>query len=194
MKNEKKELFVTEISLEDFLALNLVGYENRKHYFRKKHETENSIRPEQEVLSSDTGEWVKDSTGRNHWVTYDDVYSRILWDEVHLNDIVLENIKFSKEQGWNAPICVAIHEEVFLPEEEFRKLENYEVDFDLRKEKSLYESAYLDKYLTRAGMQTYLIRCGIKHLYSKRNYFYTTDGYFQVDKRETKAIYLIHWN
>lgn len=193
MKNEKKELFVTEISLEDFLALNLVGYEHKKHYYRKKFETENSIRPEQEISCSDTGEYVTDSKGNKHWVSYNDVYSKLTWDLVHLNDVVLENIRFSKEQGWNEPICVAIHEEVSLPEKDFRKLNSDEIDWELRKQHCLFESAYLDKYLTRGGMQTYLIRCDVKHLYSKRNYFYTTDDYFQIDKRETKAVYLIHY-
>ena len=40
MQNEKKELFITEISLNDFLALNLIGYEQRKHYYRKGEEGE----------------------------------------------------------------------------------------------------------------------------------------------------------
>ena len=194
MQNEKKELFITEISLNDFLALNLIGYEQWKHYYRKGEEGEEHIRKETEVEVQDTGEWITDSKGNKHWVSYNDVFSRIQFDMVLLNDLVLENIEFSKSEGWNGPICVAIHEEVCLPEENFKKPNSNEIDWDLRKKECLYESSYLDKFLTRGGMQTYLLRCDVKHLYSKRNYFYTTDDYFQVDKRETKAIYLIHWN
>ncbi|MCR4661702.1 MAG: hypothetical protein K5765_06885 [Clostridia bacterium] len=193
MKNEKKELFVTEISLNDFVALNLIGYEHRKHHYRRGKNHNGQLESETEIQVSDTGEFVSDSHGQKHWVSYSDVFSRLKWDEVHLNDVVLENIKFSKEQGWNAPICVAIHEETLLPEEDFKKTNN-EIDWEGRENACLFESSYLDKYMTPSGMQTYLLACNVKHLYSKRNYFYTIDDYFEIDKRETKAIYLIHWN
>lgn len=193
MKNEKRPLFVTEISLNDFIALNLIGFEYRKHYYRRGKEVDGKLEPETEIEAKDTGEYVKDSQGNEHWVSYNGIFSKLQWDTVHINDIVIENIKFSKEQGWTNPICVAIHKEVLLPEEDYRKLNSNEIDWETRKRDCLFESAYLDKYLTRDGMQTYLIRCDVKHLYSKRNYFYTTDDYFQVDKRETKAVYLIHY-
>ena len=188
MKNEKKELFVTEISLEDFLRLDLIGYEHRKHHYRKETEKET------EIEYQDTGEWIEDSKGGKHWVAFDDCFSRLQWDKVRLNDIVLENIEFSKEQGWTGAICVAIHEEIELNENDFRMINSDKIDLELKKEKELFESSYLDKWLTREGYQTYLIRCDVKHLYSRRNYFYTTDDYFDIDKRETKAVYLIHWN
>lgn len=183
MKNEKKELFITEISLEDFLKLNLVAYEHRTHFYKA----------EKEIEYKDTGEWVTDSHGNKHWVSYSDCFSRIMWDEVELNKKVLENIEFSKEQGWDGPICVAIHEEAKLDENDFRRIDTDEIDEKLKKSQELFEGSYLDKWLTREGNQTYLIRCDVKHLFSKRNHFYTTDDYFDIDKRETKAVYLIHW-
>ncbi len=197
MKSEKKELKITEISWEDFQKLNLKGFQHRTHHYMK------DANSDKEVLLSENdphGEFVVDSRGGKHWVSYSDVYSRVDWDEVSLNDIVSENIEFSKEEGWTNPICVAIHEEI--TEEEvadelkmFARREDNEKQYqDYKTRTLLAASSYLDKFLTRAGMQTYLIRCDVQHLYSRRNYFYTKDDYFQIDKRETKAVYLIHWN
>ena len=133
MKNEKKELFVTEISLEDFLRLDLNGYQHRKHHFICGKEGEDFIQPEREVTENETGEWVEDSHGGKHWVAFKDCYSKVTWDLVKLGDIVLENIAFSKEQGWKNPICVAIHTD---------------------DSEDMFENSYLDKYLTPPYGQT----------------------------------------
>ena len=176
MKGESNPLQITHISWEDFQKLNLKGYEHRKHYYCG----------DKIVSENETGEYVTDSHGGKHWVSYNNVCSKISWSEVSINKIVQENIEYSKEQGWRNPICVAIHEDrdEKLMDDMFKDDPNM----------VLYRRAYLDKYLTRLGMQTYLVRCDVAHLYSKRNYFYTKDDYFEVDKRETKAIYLIYWN
>ena len=196
----KKCSQITDISLEDFLKLNLVGYAHRKHYYKKKQETENSISPEIEISFDETGEWVKDSEGNPHWVQFKGVFSRIAWDKVNLNEVVLENIEFSNEEGFeNRCICVAIHTE---PSEEEIKKEYEDVKkafpnslwtLDDIRSKALLECSYLDKWLTRSGNQTYLIRCDVKHLYSERRKFVTHDDYFEIPKSETKAVYLIRY-
>lgn len=177
MKNEKKEMFITEISLEDFKKLNLTGYQQVKHYYKITREG-NHMLPETEVDYEQTGEIVKDSQGTPHWVSHKDIFTKLQWDKVDLNQVVDELIAKSKECNFTNPICIAIHE--------IHDNENEEI--------SMCESSYLDKWLTPMGMQTFLAIMEVSHLYSRRNYFYIDNEYFQIDKRETKAIYLIHWN
>ena len=57
----------------------------------------------------------------------------------------------------------------------------------------LFQYSYLDKWLTRSGNQTYLIRCDVPHLYSEKRKFVTHDDYFEVPKSKTKAVYLIRY-
>ncbi len=180
MKGEKNPLQITHISWEDFKKLKLKGYEHRQHHYRR------SEKGDEPISNNETGEFITDSRGGRHWVAYQDVFSKVEWDEVSLNKIVEENIEFSKKEGWTNPICLAIHND--------RDEKLMDDMFADDPSMVLYRRAYLDKYMTRLGMQTYLIRCDVAHLYSKRNYFYTKDDYFEVDKRETKAVYLIHWN
>ena len=206
----KKCSTITEISLEDFLKLNLVGYEHRKHYYKTKQEKVGDgycYLPEQEIDYKDTGEWVKDSQGNPHWVQFDGIISKLVWDKVNLNDIVRENIEFSNEEGFkNRCICVAIHTEPSEEEiEEITKKFNYVKSYregsnNLTKytreeayEQLLFEYSYLDKWLTRSGNQTYLLRCDVQHLYSEKRKFVTHDDYFEVPKSETKAVYLIRY-
>ena len=183
MKGEKQELPITKISLEDFKKLRLKGYEHRMHFYQKTEEGEKPIK------HKDIGEFVTDSRGGQHYVTFDNTYSRAEWDEVDLTKIVEENIEYSKHYGYTNPICVAIHKQgdkkKILFDLPFPEIDNKHIE--------LISGSYLNKYLTPGGAQTYLLRCNVKHLYSKRNYFYTTDDYFEIDKRETKAVYLIIW-
>ena len=183
MKGEKNPLQITHISLEDFKKLNLKGYKYGKHYYKQEQEEledgSNAYLAPEEVTHEETGEYVTDSKGGIHWITYPGISSKMQWDEVSLNKIVEENIEFSKEMGWTGPICVALHNEP-----------SYCGDLYA----DLYNNSYCDKWTTRGDMRTYLTRCDVAHLYSKRNYFYTMDDFFQVDKRETKAVYLIYWN
>ena len=181
MKNEKKELFITEISLEDFKKLNLIGYQHTKHYYKINRDGDHML-PETEVDYEQTGEIVEDSEGTPHWVSHKGFFTRLEWDKVELNQLVDELIEKCKEIGSTNPICVAIHEEV--------EDENASGDMSI----NMFQSSYLDKWLTPMGMQTFITGIDVKHLYSKRNYFYDTGDYFEIDKRETKAIYLIHWN
>ena len=96
-----------------------------------------------------------------------------------MNQVVDELIAKSKECNFTKPVCIAIHEIHDSPNST---------------EISMCESSYLDKWLTPMGMQTFLAIMDVGHLYSRRNYFYIDDECLQIDKRETKAIYLIHWN
>lgn len=194
----KKCSNITEISLEDFLKLNLTAYQHRKHHFNKNGK---------EISYEQTGEWVIDSKGKQHWVSFDDVYSRLTWDKVSLNDIVLENIEFSKAEGFkNHCICVAIHnepteEEISEIMNKFNYVKSYrEGQHNLSKytraeayEQLLFKYSYLDKFLTWNGNQTYLLRCDVPHLYSEKRKFVTHDDYFEVPKSETKAIYLVRY-
>lgn len=185
MKGESKELKITKITWEKFKQLNLYGYRHVRKYFRRIDDT--VVTDLKEVF-----ETVKDSNGDPHVVGKSGYYSKLIWERVDLNDIVSGEIEFSKEEGWKNPICLAIHEEV--TELEFQQTkENFvgiKNDEDIMSY-CLFSKSYLDKYLTRSGNQTYLIRCDVKHLYSKRNYFYTKDDYFEIQKDRTKAVYLI---
>lgn len=192
----RKTNLITEISLEDFLKLNLTAYEHRKHFFNEKDE---------EIDYEQTGELLTDNNGDKHWVTHKGVYSRITWDKVSLNDIVLENVKWSEEEGFkNRCICVAIHtdpsEEEIL---EGMKANNYLVQIkgkSVRKftreetyQTLLFKYSYFDKWLTNSGGQTYLLRCDVPHLYSEKRKFCTHDDYFDIPKSETKAVYLVRY-
>lgn len=193
----KKSNLITEISLEDFLKLNLTGYEHRKHFYNKDGV---------EITAEETGEIVIDTKGKTHWFSYTDVYSKLIWDKINLNEVVKENIEWSEQEGFkNRCICVAIHTE---PTEEeineimnrFNYIKSYKEKSELKKytyneayESLLFEYSYLDKFITHSGHQTYLIRCDVPHLYSEKRKFCTHDDYFEVPKSETKAVYLVRY-
>ena len=193
-KHMKKCNLITEINLEDFLKLNLTAYEHRTHFYNEKGE---------EI--EHTGKWLIDSKGERHWETYKGIYSRITWDKVDLNEIVLENVEWSKQEGFkNRCICVAIHTEP--PEEEIEegmKTGNHSAQAKgepIRKctreevyQTLLFKYSYLDKWITRSGCQTYLLRCDVPHLYSEKRKFCTHDDYFDIPKSETKAVYLVRY-
>lgn len=192
----KKCNLITEISLEDFLKLNLTAYEHRKHFYNEKGE---------EIDYEHTGEWLVDSKGGKHWEVYKGTYSRITWDKVDLNEVVLENVEWSKQEGFkNRCICVAIHTEPTEEEiEEGMKMDNYSVQAKgepIRKytreetcQTLLFKYSYFDKWITRSGYQTYLLRCDVPHLYSEKRKFCTHDDYFEIPKSETKAVYLVRY-
>ena len=187
----KKCKLITEISLEDFLKLNLTAYEYRKHYYNSKNK---------EITYEETGEWVTDSKGGKHWCVFDGTFSRLLWNKVSLNEIVLENIEFSEKEGFgNKCICVAIHdipseEEVQQEYEKFNdELPNNCWTIEDIRSMLLFNNSYLDKYLTRSGNQTYLLRCDVPHLYVEKRKFCTHDDYFEIPKRGTKAVYLVRY-
>ena len=187
----KKCNLITEISLEDFLKLNLKAYEHRRHY----HDANGN-----EIDSDHTGEYVKDSNGDEHWVFHKGVSSVITWDEVSLSEVVKKEVEFSKEEGFeNRCICVAIHTEPTVQEVEAEyagikeKWPDSPVSIKDIKERKLFEYSYLDKWLTPLGYQTYLIRCDVPHLYSEKRKFCTHDDYFEIPKSETKAVYLIRY-
>lgn len=187
MKGETRVLEIQKISWPEFKKLNLTGYEHRKVYYDAKTNL---------PIEDPTSIWkvVKDGDGKNQVVCVIPHYTKIEWQKVKLNDIVADNISFSKEEGWKNPICVALHDEV-TESDIAEVLESYPGLWS-RKEAlhfCLYEKSYRDKWLTRSGSQTYLIRCDVKHLYSKRNHFYTKDDYFDIPKMCTKAVYLIEF-
>ena len=169
MKNEKNPLRITEISWEDFQKLDLKGFRHRRYFYKGSEE--------KKINPNDIGEFVTDSNGGKHWVQFADVFTKVDWERINLNDIVKENIELSKKERWTGAICLALHKE-----------EDCEID------DYYFENSYLDKWLTREGNQSYLIRCDVEHLYSRRNYFYTKDDYFDIPKNETRAVYLIYWN
>lgn len=157
------EILITHISFDDFQKLNLKGKRHVRKYFRSSDD--------KEVPYTETIESFYDKNGDLHTLHLNGFYSKLVWDEIDFTEVVKENIEFSKEQDWKNPICLAIH----------------------KKGENEIESSYLDKWLTPGGLQTYLIRCDVKHLYSRRNYFYTKDDYFDIDKRQTEKVYLIYF-
>ena len=155
--------FITEISYEDFIRLGLVGYRNTR-----VEVDEHSYR--MEMLPVDLAEEIKGE------------------------------LDFCLKDGYRT-IAVAIHTE---PTEEAiqecMKLWTFDNKSGRRNytreeayKFALYEYSYLDKFMNRfTGHQTFQIGCGIEHLYSNRDYWYIKDDYWQVRKKETKAIYLVH--
>ena len=187
----KKCKLITEISLEDFLKLNLTAYEHRKHYFNAKGE---------EISYEKTGEWIADSKGGKHWCAFNGTFSKLSWDEVSLNELVLENIEFSNKENFeNKCICVAIHdipsnEEIKQKYEEIHNLfPNNRWTLEDVRSSLLLDNSYLDKYLTPIGSQTYLLRCDVPHLYVEKRKFCTHDDYFEIPKKGTKAVYLVRY-
>lgn len=144
-KRSEKEIFITEISEEDFRKLNLVAYKRKLATF----------------------------TDENN-----EMYQKMAWVPVNLNQLLEENINFLLHQGYLAdledlktPITVAIHKE------------NSEEPADF------YYEKYMNMY---SGASTFYLAFGIKHLYSTRDYFECHEDYWKVKKNETKAIYRIH--
>lgn len=193
----KDNILITEISLEDFLKLNLVGYKNRRHFFDKNGK---------EVSHTEAINVITDDQGNDRWIINPDIYSKFMWDKVDLNKVVLENVEFSEKEGFkNRCICLALHKEPSRKEiEEVMKTYNYVKSYKEKNalvkyteeeayNKLLFNYSYLDKWLTMSGYQTYLIRCDVPHLYSEKRKFCTHDDYFEVPKNETKVIYLVRY-
>lgn len=156
--------YITEISLEDFKKLNLIGYQNTRV-----------------------------DTGENSY--------RMEMLPVELNKKIDENLQFCKDEGYTT-IVVAIHTD---PTEEdiTNEMKNFVLDTKTGEKRNLteeeafklalYDASYLDKFMNRfTGHQTFQIGCGIKHLYSTRDYYECHGDYWKVKKNETKAIYMIH--
>ena len=135
--------------------------------------------------------------GYDHKRVEYDTYNKIEFVPKFLNEVIDENKNFCKENGWST-IAIAIHTEP--TEEEIQKaLENVNpmlkttVDKNkVAKEFALINNSYCDKWLNRQGSSTYVIGCGIEHLYSTRDYWEIKNDYWKVKKRETKAIYIVH--
>lgn len=197
----KSELPITEISLKDFLKLDLWGYERRKHYYDEKgrriDDTKAFVLVPEEVVDGVT---IKE----HYHPAYK--YSKLSWDQVNLVEKVKAEIDFIKCEKIveEHTICLAIHIE---PDESYVKAINVDhlVDtatgkpltslqkFDVKHSMALDEYSYLDKYLTKEGSQTYLLATGITKLYSTRDYYECRDEYFRIPKKETSAIYLIKY-
>ena len=105
---------------------------------------------------------------------------KIVWKEVDLNKELDETIQFLLDFGYETnleelkrPFTIAIHKE------NGPDPRNY----------------YWDKFMNRfGGPQTYQTGIGIKHLYVTRDYFEDKEDHWRVSKRETKAIYRIHFD
>ena len=156
--------YITEISEKDFKKLNLYGFD-RKMVDRAD--------------GSKSLKFIKKS----------------------LNEVIDENKDFCKENKWNT-IAIAVHIE---PTEDeiieqmkddnlptIRLAKNDEEKYEEARSLVLNDYSYYDKWLNRMGASTYLVGCGIKHLYSTRDYFEIKDDYWKVKKRETEAIYIVH--
>lgn len=197
------KLELTKISLDDFKKLGLKGYEHKKYYYNESgqkipYEETYKVVPEQIV----DGVLIKE---HNYYLP--NCYSKVLWQEVDLSQKVEDKIRYIKQENpeWlNRYIVIAIHKDIDL-----KRLERYYKETegmhdvltgkllteDMRREeafhRALYDYSYLDKYSTPQGAQTYLLSCGVKHLYSVRDYFYEKDTKFRIAKTHTKAVYLI---
>jgi len=166
--------FITEISLEDFKKLNLIGYRNVK------------------VCYDEEGNETSDENYHSYTMKM---------RPIKLNDEIDNNIEFCKENNWTT-IAVAIHNEP--TEEDIQaEMQTFTFDAKTRQKRklnreeayefALLDASYLDKFMNRfSGHQTFQIGCGIEHIYSNRDYWYIADDYWRVKKKETKAIYLIH--
>lgn len=156
--------FITEISLEDFLKLNLIGYRNGRvdvdeHSYRMEMLP---LELNKEIL--DNVEFCKE----NGWNTI----VVAIHNEPTKEDIEAEKRTFTLDKK--------THERRNLNDEEAYKF-------------ALLDCSYLDKFMNRfSGHQTFQIGCGIDHLYSNRDYWYAAEDYWRVKKKETKSIYLIH--
>ena len=161
----KKSSLITEIKLEDFLKLGYVGFQHRKVYYKNLDEKLGE--------GEATGEWVVDSRGGRHWVAYEGIFSRTEWEEVNLGNLVQEYVDYARKNNIPGCICVALHKNGGRGD--------------------LFQDSYLDKWLTREGPQTYLIGCGIEHLYVGKHKFYAKGDYFEFSKKETGEVYLIEF-
>ena len=117
--------------------------------------------------------------------------------EKKINDVLDEQKQYCKEQGWTT-IVIALH---VKPSEEkiqeaikanYPVVEHSENKYSAARSVVLTDYSYYDKWLNKTGATTYQIGCGIEHLYSTRDYWCIKDDYWQVKKKETEAVYLIH--
>lgn len=155
-----KKGFVTEISLEDFKRLNLIGYKN-------------------------TRVDIDEHSHRNDMLPY------------KLNEEIDKELEFCKKEGYTT-IVVAIHneptEDQIQHEMELYNTYHGEMRKNTKEEAfslALFSASYILRF---TGFQTYSLSCGVEHVYSNRDYWYDRNGEWQVKKKETKAIYLIHLN
>lgn len=180
MKNQKEETmnnFITEISEEDFKKLNLVGYDNER-------------------------------------VDNNDGTFKFKFIQKHLNDKLEEYKRYLAETilkdkvdlPWVMTVCIHIEptEEEVAWEEEILKTAtanpnhpDHGVCMDYSKEaylQALYNFSYLDKWMDRSGHTTYEFGIGLDHLYSTRDKWQARGwiDYFEVRKKDTKAVYIIH--
>lgn len=159
--------FITEISEEDFKKLQLQGYDNKK------------------VEAQD-------------YFTFDfikcELNDKLEEYKHYLTDLIQEGEKLP----WVIALC--IHTE---PTEEainyyLSTFKNVATGEPLVREEAfklaLYDFSYFDKWMDRCGHTTYEFGVGINHLYSTRDKWVAKDwiDYFEVRKRDTKAVYIIH--
>lgn len=160
--------FITEISEEDFRKLNLIGYDNER---------------------------VENADGSYSFKFFKKDLNEKL-DEY--KKYLLELIEDGHELPWTIAVCVH-----YLPTDEslayyINNFKNIETGGKLTAEEAyhlaLYDFSYYDKWMDKAGHTTYEFGVGIDHLYSTRDKWIAKDwlDYFEVRKRETKAVYIIH--
>ena len=153
---------ITEISEEDFRKLDLKGYKT------ERVEHENGHR-----------------------------YEMV---ECSLNDVLDEQIQYCLESGCEVdfndlqiPVTFAIHEPP--TEKDYEKVAKTfkGLNEEERRDFCLRTCSYLYKYINQfTGPRSFQIGCGIKHLYSTRDYYEAHDDYWRVRKDETKVIYRVH--
>lgn len=160
--------FITEISEEDFKKLQLQGYDNKK-------------------INTDT----------DGYVTFDFVKCELNDKLEEYKHYLADLIQEGEKLPWTIALC--IHTE---PTEE--AINYYASTFKdvatgkaMSREESfkqaLYDFSYFDKWMDRSGHTTYEFGVGIDHLYSTRDKWVAHwIDYFEVRKRDTKAVYIIH--
>lgn len=181
MRKSKK---ITHISWEEFQKLNLTGYEGFKHYKDDKGNT---------VQEEETGEWLIDSRGDKHYVSFRNYYFFYDWKEVKLNDVVQQNILFSEANNFkNRCICVALHTEPSEDEvsEVLDEPNNKATSIEEAVKQLLFQYSFRERF---CFPKTYSICCDIDHLYSKRRKFCSHSDYYELPKDEVKHIFLVHY-
>ena len=135
--------------------------------------------------------------GYDHKMVDHGGYNALEFVPKSLNDVIDENKNYCKENNWST-IAIALHIEP--TEEEIQAEANSKCSIIVHAEDKyktardlvLNKYSYYDKWLNRLGASTYLVGCGIEHLYSTRDYWEIKHDYWKAKKKETKAIYIVH--
>lgn len=123
---------------------------------------------------------------------------RLCWEKILLNDLIKEELKYSKEHNENANhIVVAIHknqDDATIYEKIWKRdygKKNFLERGENKPEELPDNFYYCDKWLNHFGVATYLIASGINKLYQTGKKYFIAEDYFDISKEETETVYFI---